>query len=156
VLARFKPPLARLAQPRRLRLRRRSRLSVLELGSPRRASRPDSPRAGYLPRGMVTQDEIVEAGRTLAATASSPASVILFGSHARGEAGEHSDIDFLVVEDEVSDQIREYVRLRKAILPLDSAVDILVVSREQAVARRRVPGSVIRGAFREGKVIVER
>lgn len=105
---------------------------------------------------MVTQDEIVEAGRTLATAAGSPATVILFGSYARGEAGKHSDVDFLVVEDEVSDQVEEYVRLRKAIMGLDSAVDILVISREHAETRRHVPGSVIRAAFREGKVIVER
>jgi predicted nucleotidyltransferase len=105
---------------------------------------------------MVSRDEIAEAARTLAATASSPATVIVFGSYARGEAGGHSDVDFLVIEDELSDQIKEYVRLRKAILGLGSAVDILVVSREHAEARRRVPGSVIRAAFREGTVLVER
>jgi predicted nucleotidyltransferase len=105
---------------------------------------------------MVSRDEIAEAARTLAATASSPATVIVFGSYARGEAGGHSDVDFLVIEDELVDQIKEYVRLRKAILGLGSAVDILVVSREHAEARRRVPGSVIRAAFREGTVLVER
>ena len=105
---------------------------------------------------MVSPDEISEAARTLAATASSPATVIVFGSHARGDAGRDSDVDFLVIEDEVADQVKEYVRLRKAILGLDSSVDILVVSREHAEARRRVPGSVIRAAFREGTVLVER
>jgi uncharacterized protein len=105
---------------------------------------------------MVSRDEIAEAARTLAATASSPATVIVFGSHARGDAGRDSDVDFLVIEDEVADQIKEYVRLRKAILGFDSAVDILVVSREHAEARRRAPGSVIRAAFREGRVLVER
>lgn len=29
--------------------------------------------------------------------------VILFGSHARGEANEHSDLDFLVIEPSVED-----------------------------------------------------
>ncbi len=105
---------------------------------------------------MVTRNEIAEAARTLAATASSPATVILFGSHARGDAGGQSDVDFLVIEDDVPDQIQEYVRLRKAVRDLDSAVDILVVSREHADARRRVPGSVIRAAFREGTVVAER
>lgn len=103
---------------------------------------------------MVTREEILEAARTLAETASSPATVILFGSHARGEADDDSDIDFLVIED--ADQIREYVRLRKALFGLGSAVEILVISREQAEARRGVPGSVIRAAFREGQTIVER
>jgi predicted nucleotidyltransferase len=105
---------------------------------------------------MVSQAEIAEAAQILAATASSPATVILFGSHARGDAGRHSDVDFLVIEDEVSDVITEYVRLRKAILGFDSAVDILVVARAHAEARRRVPGSVVRRAFTEGRVLVER
>jgi uncharacterized protein len=111
---------------------------------------------GYLAARMVSEDEIAEAARKLAAAASSPATVIVFGSHARGEARGNSDVDFLVVEDEVPDQIKEYVRLRKAILGVGSAVDILVVSRAHAEARRLVPGSVIRAAFREGKVLVER
>lgn len=105
---------------------------------------------------MITHDEIAEAGRTLAATASSPATVVLFGSHARDEAEAHSDVDFLVIEDELPDSIREYVRLRKAILELDSAVDILVISRAQADVRRDVPGSVIGAALREGKILVRR
>jgi predicted nucleotidyltransferase len=105
---------------------------------------------------MLSHDDIAQAARTLADSASSPATVILFGSHARGDAGGHSDVDFLVVEDEVSDQIKEYVRLRKALMSLSSAVDILVVSREHAEARRNVPGSVIRAAFREGRVLVDR
>lgn len=105
---------------------------------------------------MVTQEEIVDAARSLAAVASSPATVILFGSHARGDAAGDSDVDFLVIEDDLSNQIEEYVRLRKAILGLGSAVDILVVSREHAESRRRIPGSVIRAAFKEGKVVAER
>jgi predicted nucleotidyltransferase len=103
---------------------------------------------------VVTQEQIAEAAHTLAVTASSPATVVLFGSHARGDAGKDSDVDFLVIEDELSDQTGEYVRLRKAILGIDSAVDILVVSRAHAEKRRQVPGSVIRAAFREGKVLV--
>lgn len=105
---------------------------------------------------MPTQDDIANAARTLAKTASSPATVILFGSHARDEAGRAIDVDFLVIEDEVADQIQEYVRLRNALPRFGAAVDILVLSRDQAEARRRVPGSVIRAAFREGKVLVER
>lgn len=103
---------------------------------------------------MVTQEEIAEAARTLASSASSPATVILFGSHARGDAGGESDVDFLVIEEELADQVEEYVRLRKAILDLGSAVDILVVSRAHADARRDVPGSVIRAALLEGTVLV--
>lgn len=80
---------------------------------------------------MVSQEKITEAARTLAATAASPATVILFGSYARGDADGGSDVDFLVVEDDLSDQIGEYVRLRKAIGRIGSAVDILVGENEK-------------------------
>jgi hypothetical protein len=46
---------------------------------------------------MVDEAVILEAGRPLAA-AKPHARVILFGSHARGDAGPHSDLDFLVIE----------------------------------------------------------
>ena len=39
------------------------------------------------------------------AAAAPDAQVILFGSHARGEAGPHSDADFLVIEPEVDDEV---------------------------------------------------
>ena len=37
--------------------------------------------------------------------------MILFGSHARGEADEGSDFDFLVIERQVDDRFGEMVRL---------------------------------------------
>ncbi len=44
---------------------------------------------------MVPQDVIEVAGRKLAAAAKNPVKVVLFGSHARGDAGPDSDLDFL-------------------------------------------------------------
>ena len=38
--------------------------------------------------------------------------MILFGSHARGEARPHSDVDFLVVEPEVANEAEESVRTK--------------------------------------------
>jgi predicted nucleotidyltransferase len=46
---------------------------------------------------VVDESLIAEAARRLAAAAPG-ARVILFGSHARGEADPHSDVDFLVIE----------------------------------------------------------
>lgn len=50
--------------------------------------------------GVSSEDLIAEAGRRIAEEAPG-ARVIVFGSHARGDAGEHSDLDLLVVEAEV-------------------------------------------------------
>jgi predicted nucleotidyltransferase len=47
---------------------------------------------------MVTEEMILDAGRRLADAADSPARVVLFGSRARGNAREDSDLDFLVIE----------------------------------------------------------
>ena len=49
-------------------------------------------------------------------TAGAPdAQVILFGSHARGEANPHSDADFLIVEPEVANEAEESVRLHRTL-----------------------------------------
>ena len=44
-----------------------------------------------------------------------PSKVILFGSYARGNANENSDLDLMVIEPHVADSGREMVRLRIAI-----------------------------------------
>lgn len=62
--------------------------------------------------------------------AAHPERIILFGSHARGDAREDSDLDFLVVEAQMEDRARERVRLRCALRPLRIPVDALVHSTE--------------------------
>jgi uncharacterized protein len=93
---------------------------------------------------------IVEAGRRLA-EAAPRARVILFGSHARGEAGRHSDLDFLVIEPSVDDVVEETVRLRRTLIGLDVFVDIVVVSEDEAEAWGGVRGSMIHAALSEGR-----
>jgi uncharacterized protein len=93
---------------------------------------------------------IEEAGRRLL-EAAPRARVILFGSHARGEAGPHSDLDFLVIEPEVENVIGESVRLRRALRGLDVFADVVVVSEDEAEAWRNVYGTVIHAALSEGR-----
>lgn len=104
---------------------------------------------------MRTVDEsvIAEAGRSLAAAAPD-AQVILFGSHARREAGAHSDLDFLVVEPEVSDEAEEAVRLHRELRDLRVPADVIVVSREYADRWRGVRGGLVHAALSQGRVLV--
>ncbi len=94
---------------------------------------------------------IAEAGRRLLAAAPPQSRVILFGSHARGDAGEHSDLDFLVIEPSVRDVVEETYRLRCMLDELDVFADVVLVSNDEADAWGDVYGSVIHAALSEGR-----
>jgi predicted nucleotidyltransferase len=66
---------------------------------------------------------IAEASRRLAAAAPD-AKVILFGSHARGDAHPDSDLNLLVIEPEAKSRRTEFVRLREAIGNLGVPIDL--------------------------------
>lgn len=100
---------------------------------------------------MYDESVITEAGRRLLRAAPAGTRVILFGSHARGEAHKHSDLDFLVIEPSVKDRGRESVRLRRALRGLDIFADVIVVTAEEADDWQGVYGSVIHAALAEGR-----
>jgi predicted nucleotidyltransferase len=101
---------------------------------------------------MISEPIIRQAVERLVSVAS-PSKVILFGSHARGEAGDDSDVDFLVIEHEINDVGAEMMRLHKALWPLNIPVDILVCSESDFAKKREWRSSAIYWAAREGKVL---
>jgi uncharacterized protein len=103
---------------------------------------------------MLSVDDplIAEAGRRLAAAAPD-SQVILFGSHARGEARPRSDVDFLVVEPDVVNEAEESVRLHRTLRDLRIPADVIVVSREYAERWREVRGGLIHAALSQGRVL---
>ncbi len=96
---------------------------------------------------------IQEAGQRILAAAPSGSRVILFGSHARGEAGKHSDLDFLVIEPSVKDVAKESVRLHRTLKGLGVWADVIVRSEDSVREWRDVYGTVINSALREGREI---
>ncbi|MGA9875161.1 MAG: nucleotidyltransferase domain-containing protein [Solirubrobacteraceae bacterium] len=104
----------------------------------------------------VAVEEVIErAGRALLDAAPSPARVILFGSHARGDADEGSDLDFLVIEHDVDDRLAEAVRLRGALRGIGVPVDVIVMDEALASRRAKVRGTMVERALREGRVVAE-
>ena len=91
--------------------------------------------------------DIERAAHTLAETAGSPVRVILFGSHVRGDARAGSDLDFLVIEPEVSDRHAEMVRLRSALHDLRRPIDVLVFREAQVEEWGKARGTVLHAAL---------
>jgi len=89
-----------------------------------------------------------------------PEQVILFGSRARGDERESSDIDLIVVEAEPFGPERgrhkELVRLYHALAGFRVPADVLVYSHEDIDYWRDSLNHVLARALREGKVLYER
>lgn len=122
------------------------------LARQRKRSRPSRDYDPSVALAVITDELIAEAGRRLASAAPG-AEVILFGSHARGEANEHSDLDLLVIEPEVANEAEESVRLRRELRGLGTPFDIIVVSRRYAEEWREIRGGLVHAALSEGKVL---
>jgi len=89
-----------------------------------------------------------------------PEQVILFGSRARDDSREQSDVDLIVVEAEPfgpeRSRHKEIVRLRQALRPFRVPVDVLVYSQEDVDYWRDSLNFVLARALREGRVMYER
>ncbi len=99
--------------------------------------------------------ETIRQAVNLLAQAASPTKIILFGSHARGQAREESDLDFLVLENKVSNRRAEIVRLLRILEPYDIPADIFVASEEFYEQWKDAPGTILFEAAREGQVMYE-
>lgn len=102
---------------------------------------------------MLADHAIFDAAQSAALAASSPAAVMLFGSYARGDADEGSDLDLLVIEQFVTDKASEYQKLHRAVGAIGVGVDIVVISREEFTRRSQVLGTVPYWALKEGKLL---
>jgi predicted nucleotidyltransferase len=85
-----------------------------------------------------------------------PEQVILFGSHARGDAGPDSDVDLLVVMDVKGDRSKKCVEIRGALGEFLVPLDILITTPEDFAWRKDVVGTIEWPASREGKVLYAR
>jgi len=73
------------------------------------------------------EDAVTEIGRRIVSVAN-PKRVILFGSAALGEMTADSDVDLLILEDEVPDARVEARKIRAALADLPPPFDVVVMS----------------------------
>ena len=103
---------------------------------------------------MISEELIQKTIETII-DAVSPRQIILFGSYARGNATDDSDIDLLIVLDQVVDRHMETVKLRRALRPLRVPVDLILVSSVELEEWRGVPGTVLYPAVHEGVTLYD-
>ncbi len=88
------------------------------------------------------------------AEAYNPHKIILFGSHARGDATENSDVDILVIMDFEGDWVDTATEIRMAVkrkFPLD----LLVMTLDYIKQRSNFGDYFVAEIFEEGRVMYE-
>ncbi|MEO5333265.1 MAG: nucleotidyltransferase domain-containing protein [Magnetococcus sp. YQC-5] len=88
-----------------------------------------------------------------------PERIILFGSLARGDATQDSDIDLMVVEQEgfaKRSRWQEQQRIRKRLAHFPMAKDILVYSQDEVAQWCHSINHIVTHAMNEGKVLYEK
>lgn len=85
-----------------------------------------------------------------------PEKIILFGSHARGDAGPDSDVDLLVVMPVAGSKRDKMVEIGVALHDIPLPKDIIVTTPEDFEWRKEIVGTIERPAEQEGKVLYAR
>jgi predicted nucleotidyltransferase len=89
-----------------------------------------------------------------------PSQIVLFGSQARGDATETSDVDVLIIVEEPFQngrgRMEMMTRLWRALSDVRGPKDLLVYSREEVEKWKNTSNHVVARALREGEVLYER
>lgn len=93
---------------------------------------------------------LAEVVRRIVAVAA-PERIVLFGSAARGELGPDSDLDLLVIKAGVVHRRRLADAIRLALIEIERAIDVIVVTPEDVERYRDASMLVIAPALREGR-----
>ena len=87
-----------------------------------------------------------------------PYKIILFGSYAYGNPGKDSDLDLLIIFDDIKDRERRKLRLeiRKVLREFLIPKDIIVVSRDDIKNLKGMKGVFLSTILTKGKTLYER
>jgi predicted nucleotidyltransferase len=110
---------------------------------------------GGMMRVVDVDEQLLEEIVGRLAAAARPARVIVFGSVAASTAGADSDIDLLVLLDDVTDPRRDSVRLRGVLRGIAVPFDVVVMATQRFEETKHVVGGIAYPAHRYGRVIYE-
>jgi predicted nucleotidyltransferase len=92
------------------------------------------------------REEIVRRVREVAA----PTRVILFGSYARGDAADDSDVDLLVLVRETPSRRDLAIKIHQALGGLGKPIDVIVATEDMMARFGDIPGVIYEEAACEG------
>lgn len=104
---------------------------------------------------MIDEEKIKQVAERIG-QATNAEQVILFGSHARGEATEHSDVDLLVVAESNLPRFKRSRQLYRSLRPYPFGMDLVIYTPEEIEKACQSPLSFVSTALREGKTVYVR
>ncbi len=104
---------------------------------------------------MIDEQEIKRVATRLGKTADA-LQVILFGSHARGEAGENSDVDLMIIAESDLPRFKRSRELYKQLRPYPFGMDLAVYTPQEIERGKKSPVSFVSAVLREGKTLYVR
>ncbi len=104
---------------------------------------------------MIDQDEIRRVATRLA-EAIDAEQVVLFGSYARGDANETSDVDLMIVAESELPRFKRSRELYKLLRPYPFPMDLVVYTPEEVARGEKSPVSFVSTVLREGKPVYVR
>lgn len=104
---------------------------------------------------MIDRQEI-EGVATQIGIASDAESVVLFGSYARGDAQEDSDVDLLIIAESNLPRFKRSRELYKLLRPYPFPMDLIVYTPQEIEKGKKSPVSFVSRVLREGEVVYDR
>lgn len=104
---------------------------------------------------MITEHDIQHVATRIGVAANAER-VILFGSYARGEARESSDVDLMVVAESDLPRFKRSRDLYKLFRPYPFGMDLVVYTPQEVEKGKRSPLSFVSAVLRDGKTLYVR
>jgi predicted nucleotidyltransferase len=104
---------------------------------------------------MINQQEIEKVATRLGEEINA-SQVILFGSYARGQARENSDVDLMLIAESKLPRFKRSRELYKLFRPYPFGMDLVVFTPEEIERGKKSPISFVSRVLREGKTVYVR
>ena len=104
---------------------------------------------------MIDERDIERVAKAIG-TAAGADRVILFGSHARGDAGENSDVDLMIIADSDLPRFKRSRELYKLFRPYPFGMDLVVYTPREVENGKRSPLSFVSTVLKEGRTVYVR